>query len=95
MYHFKTCIWLGTFRYNCTQGQLNNEGGGELNEIKRSPDKTEIGKGTIRYRVNKYLLKSQAHHIDDMKSNLYHVFILKCVSITNVSIDDYMEGFIR
>ena len=51
MYHFKRCIWLGTFRYNCTRGQLNNEGGGELNEIKRSPDKTEIGKGIIWYRL--------------------------------------------
>ena len=28
-------IWLGTFRYNCTRGELNNEGGGELHEIKR------------------------------------------------------------
>ena len=35
---------LGTFRYNCIRGQLNNEEGGELNEIKQSRDKTEIGK---------------------------------------------------
>ena len=32
------------FRYNCARGQLNNEGRGELHEIKRSQDKTEIGK---------------------------------------------------
>ena len=32
------------FRCNCTLGQLNNEGGGELHEIKWSQDKTEIGK---------------------------------------------------
>ena len=33
-----------TFRYNCTWGQLNNKGGGELHEIKRRQNKTEIGK---------------------------------------------------
>ena len=33
--HFKTYTWLGTFRYNCIRGQLNNEEEG---------DKTEIGK---------------------------------------------------
>ena len=43
MDHFKTYIWLRTFRYKCTRGQLNNEGGGELREIKRRRDKTEIG----------------------------------------------------
>ena len=32
------------FRCNCARGQLNNEGGGDLHEIKRSQDKTEIGK---------------------------------------------------
>ena len=31
----------------------------------------------------------------DMKSNLYYVFILKCVSIANVCIEHYMEGVIR
>ena len=42
-------IWLGTFRYNCTRCQLNNEGGGggELHEIKWSRDKTKIGKEII------------------------------------------------
>ena len=30
-----------------------------------------------------------------MKSKLYNVFILKCVSITNISIEHYMEGAIR
>ena len=37
-------IWLGNFRYNCKRGQLNNEGRGELQEIKQSRDKTKIGK---------------------------------------------------
>ena len=38
-------MWLGTFRYNyCTQGQLNNEGGEELHETKRSRDKTTMDK---------------------------------------------------
>ena len=32
---------------NCIRGQLNNEGGEELNEIKQSRDKTEIGKEII------------------------------------------------
>ena len=36
-----------TFRYNCTPGQLNNEGRGELHEIERSPDKTGIDKEII------------------------------------------------
>ena len=44
IFHFKAYTWLGTFRYNCIRGQLNNEEGGELNEIKQSRDKTEIGK---------------------------------------------------
>ena len=35
--------FLGRF----TRGQLNNEEGGEVHEIKRSPDKTEIGKEII------------------------------------------------
>ena len=35
------------FRFNCTRGQLNKEGGGELHEIKRCRDKTEIGKEII------------------------------------------------
>ena len=35
---------LGTSKHNCAQGQLNNEKGGELHEIKRSREKTEIGK---------------------------------------------------
>ena len=40
-------IRLGTFRYNCTRAQLNNKRGGGLHEIKRSRDKTEIGKEII------------------------------------------------
>ena len=42
-YHFKTYIWLGTFRYNCTQGQLYNEGEGELHETNQSREKTKVG----------------------------------------------------
>ena len=38
---------MGTFRYNCTGGQLSNERGEELHEIKRRRDKTEIGKEMI------------------------------------------------
>ena len=40
-------IWLETFRYYCTWGQLNNEEGGEFHEIKQSWDKMEIGKEII------------------------------------------------
>ena len=47
IFPFKTYTWLGTFRYNCIRGQLNNEGGGELHEIKQSRDKTEICKEII------------------------------------------------
>ena len=32
------------FSHRFTRGQLNNEEGGELHEIKRSPDETKIGK---------------------------------------------------
>ena len=63
IFHFKRYIWLETFRYNCTQSQLNNEGRGELHEVKRSRDKTEIGKEIIWQRVKKYHLKSLAHEI--------------------------------
>ena len=45
---FKTYIWLGTFRYDCTWGHLNSEGGGELHAIKRSRNKMEIGKEMMR-----------------------------------------------
>ena len=46
--------------------------------------------------LNKYLLKSLAHEtVLDMKGNLYDAFVLKCVSITNISIEHYMEGVIR
>ena len=31
----------------------------------------------------------------DMKSNLFHVVILKCVAVTNISIEHYMEAIIR
>ena len=31
----------------------------------------------------------------DMKSHFYNVFILKCVSITNIGIEHYMEGIIK
>ena len=55
-------VWLGTFRYDCTRGQLNNEGGGELHKIKQSRDKTEIGKEMIWW-VNKYQMKSLTHEI--------------------------------
>ena len=47
--HFKTYIRLGTFRYNCVQGQLNNEGGGKLHEIKRNRDKAKTDKETISF----------------------------------------------
>ena len=39
---------------------------------------------------------SLAHEIVyDMKRNLYNVFTLKCVSVTNISIEYYMDGVIR
>ena len=44
--NMKNISWLKTFRYNCTLGQLN-KGRGELHEIKRSRDKTEISKEII------------------------------------------------
>ena len=31
----------------------------------------------------------------EMKSNLYNVFVLKYVLITNISIERYLEGVIR
>ena len=40
-------IWLVNFRYDCTRGQLNNEGEGELQELTQSQDKTEIGKEIV------------------------------------------------
>ena len=40
-------MWLGAFRYNCSQGQLNHEGRGEINEIKQSQGKTEVDKEII------------------------------------------------
>ena len=48
-YHFKMYIGLGTFRYNCARGQLNNKGRGALHEIKRSRDKAKTGKETISF----------------------------------------------
>ena len=74
LYKSKSCVtwvcnsvcnadWLETFRYNCTRGQINNEGGVELHEIKRSWDKTKIDKEIIWWKINKYLLNSLAHEI--------------------------------
>ena len=40
-------IWLGTFRYNYTRGQLNKKERGELHKINRSRDKTKIDKEII------------------------------------------------
>ena len=59
-------MWLGSFRCNCTSGQLKKRGGGgELHEKKkkRSQNKMEIGKEIIWESVNKHLLKSLAHEI--------------------------------
>ena len=47
-------------------------------------------------RANKYLLKSIAPKIVlRVKTNLYHVFVLKCVSITNIGVEHYMERVVR
>ena len=32
---------------------------------------------------------------DDIKSNFYNIFKLKCVSITNTSVDHYKQGVTR
>ena len=40
-------IWLGTFRYNCTRGQLNNEGGRKFHQMQQSRNKTETDKEII------------------------------------------------
>ena len=59
-------MWLGSFRCNCTSGQLKKRGGGgKLHEKKkkRSQNKMEIGKEIIWESVNKHLLKSLAHEI--------------------------------
>ena len=48
LYHVKMYVLMEAFKYFLTQGQLNNEGGGELHKIKGSWDKTEIGKEIIR-----------------------------------------------
>ena len=47
-------------------------------------------------RANKYLLKSIAPKIVlRVKTNLYHVFVLKCVSIINIGVEHYMERVVR
>ena len=48
LYHVKMYVLMEAFKYFFTQGQLNNEGGGELHKMKGSWDKTEIGKEIIR-----------------------------------------------
>ena len=42
-----------------------------------------------------YLLNPGMRLFYDMKSILYNVFILKCVSVTNMRIEHYMAGVIR
>ena len=83
--HFKTYIWLGTFRCNCIWGQLNNEGGGELHEKKK---KSRQNENTQRNNM----IKSKQISFGVTCTN---VFILKCVLIMNISIEHYMEGVIR
>ena len=38
---------IDNFRYNCIRGQFNNEGGGELHEVKQSRKKAEKRKEII------------------------------------------------
>ena len=86
-------IWLRTFRYNCTQGQLKNKGGGELHEIKRSQDKTERGKEILWQKVNKYLLKSLEHEICFTTRKVICIMHLYWNdATTNISIEHYMES---
>ena len=60
------------------------------NEVKRSRDKTKIGKEIIWYI---FWSHSRMRLLYDIKSNLYNVLKLKCVSITNIK--HYMESVIR
>ena len=75
-------IWLGTFRHNCIWGQLKNEGGGELHEIKQRQNEN-------KQRNN--MIMSKGISFEGTRSN---IFVLKCVSITNISVKHYMEGVI-
>ena len=49
---FARTVKITHLHINCTQGQLNNEGGGELHEIKGNQDKTEIGKEHDKEQTN-------------------------------------------
>ena len=79
-------IWLGTFRYNCTRCQLNNEKRGEIHNIKRSPDKE---------RNNMTNSKQITFEATSAWGYENIVFILKYISITSISIERYTEGVIR
>ena len=64
------------FRYNCTRGQLNNEGEGELQELTQRQDKTEIGKEIIyKEQTNIFWSHSPMTLFYHMKSSLYNAFI--------------------
>ena len=41
------------------------------------------------------MIKSKQTRAWDSKSNLYNAFILKRVSITNISIEHYIEGVLK
>ena len=75
-------IWLGTFRHNCIWGQLKNGGGGELHEIKQRQNGN-------KQRNN--MIMSKGISFEGTRAN---IFVLKCVSITNISVKHYMEGVI-
>ena len=58
-------------------------------------NKTKIGKEHDKEWKKTFWSHSHMRLFHDMKSNLYNVFIMKCVSMTNISIEHYMDGVIR
>ena len=67
---FIKCVTEFSHKYDLSNGKYLSiflgffaGGKGQLHEIKRSRDKTEIGKELIKKRVNKYILKLLAYEI--------------------------------
>ena len=76
---YVTRDWLGCFRYNCTQGPLNNEGGRELNE------KTKSRQNKNRQRNNMIKNKQIFFEVTrswDCFTTATCIMLLKCVSVT-------------
>ena len=82
------------FQWKQTKEKLGNKW---LKYVKEFSRRFDFAKRKKEIRQINSMIQSHLRRrlFYDMKSNLCNAFILKCVLITNISIEHYMEGIIR